>query len=134
MNTSASPYSFAVFFISKCFFADKNLLGPALLARCGVLLCLHLKNPWREFLFYQNFDWLTWLLYLIPYIMHIYAFIFNNFFSICFFCFAICFISPKLLLLFCLFPIVEKTDTVTHCNTVRHYRGIVTLWDIIVAL
>ena len=77
-----------------------------------------------SFCFYLYFDL---ILYLIPYIIHIYALIFNNFFSICFFCFAICFISPKLLLLFCLFPIVEKTDTVTHCNTVRHYRGIVTL-------
>ena len=28
---------------------DQNLLGPAFLAWCGVLLCLHLKNSWRKF-------------------------------------------------------------------------------------
>ena len=51
-----SPYSFSFIapkniyvpflYLLDFIFPDKNLLGPTVLAWCGILLCIHLQNSW----------------------------------------------------------------------------------------
>ena len=45
------PNVFEHYLYLKYIFPDKNLLGPTLLARCRILLCIHLQNSWCKCIF-----------------------------------------------------------------------------------
>ena len=45
--------------------ADQDVLGPALLARRRIKLCIHIKNTGREFILYQNRVLAFYFLYFI---------------------------------------------------------------------